>query len=174
MSIETIASEVRKLKRKYKDCSPEQMCKSMGILINRMPMGREEKNCKGFFVVVSRIPMIALNSDLPESKQRIILAHELGHAVLHRKYSELRAFHDFELFDETSTYEYEANIFAAEYLLNDDEVLELLNEDLSFFSAARMLHVPPELLDFKFRVLKRRGYALNSPICTQSDFLKHI
>ena len=91
MSIETIASEVRKLKRKYKDCSPEQMCKSMGILINRVPMGKEDKDCKGFFVVVSRIPMIALNSDLPESKQRIILAHELGHAVLHRKYSELRA-----------------------------------------------------------------------------------
>ena len=123
-------------------------------------------NCREYFQPFFR-------GHAPRRGQRC-LAHELGHAVLHRKYSELRAFHDFELFDETSTYEYEANIFAAEYLLNDDEVLELLNEDLSFFSAARMLHVPPELLDFKFRVLKRRGYALNSPICTQSDFLKHI
>jgi len=26
-----------------------------------------------------------VNSDLPEQMQRIILAHEIGHAVLHRK-----------------------------------------------------------------------------------------
>lgn len=174
MSIETIASEVRKLKRKYEDCSPEQMCRNMGILIERIPMGKGDRDCKGFFITKSRIRMIVLNADLPESRQRIVLAHELGHAVLHYRYSELRAFHDFELFDETSTYEYEANIFAAEYLLADEAVLELLNEDISFFGAARILHVPPELLDFKFRVLKRRGYALNSPICAQSDFMKHI
>ena len=58
--------------------------------------------------------------------------------------------------------------------LDDDKVLELLNEDMSFFNAARILRVPPELLDFKFRVLKRRGYALNSPICAQSNFMKTV
>ena len=146
----------------------------MGILIKRIPMGKGEKDCKGFFFTKSRIRMIVLNADLSPHRQRIILSHELGHAVLHHRYSELREFHDFELFDETSTYEYEANIFAAEFLLDDDKVLELLNEDMSFFNAARILRVPPELLDFKFRVLKRRGYALNSPICAQSNFMKTV
>lgn len=174
MTIETIAGEVRKMKMQYKERDPERLCREMGILVKRIPMGKGEKDCKGFFIVKCRIRMIILNADLPLRRQRIVLSHELGHAVLHCRYSELRTFHDFELFDETSAFEYEANIFAAEFLLDDENVLELLNEDISFFNAARMLRVPPELLDFKFRVLKRKGYALNSPICAQSDFMKHI
>lgn len=174
MTIDTIASEVLKIKKRYNECDPERLCHEMGILIKRIPMGKGEKDCKGFFFTKSRIRMIVLNADLSPHRQRIILSHELGHAVLHHRYSELRAFHDFELFDETSTYEYEANIFAAEFLLDDDKVLELLNEDISFFNAARVLRVPPELLDFKFRILKRRGYALNSPIYAQSNFMKNV
>ena len=174
MTIETISNEAHKLKKRYLEDDPERICQAMKILVKRIPMGKREKDCKGFFFTKSRIRMIVLNADLPCHVQKIILAHELGHAVLHYKYTEIRAFHDFELFDETSIYEYEANIFAAEFLLDDDAVLESLNEDISFFNAARRLQVPPELLDFKFRVLKRRGYALNSPISADSCFLKHI
>jgi len=55
--------------------------------------------------------------------------------------------------------------------LDDDEVLALLNEDLSFFGAASRLNVPPELLDFKFRVLKRKGYKIiDPPMRASSDF----
>lgn len=92
--------------------------------------------------------------------------------MLHAKITELRAFHDFELFDQTSVYEYEANVFAAKFLLDDADVLELLNEDISFFSADKMLHVPPELPDNKFRILKRKGYALNPPLYSAGYFLK--
>ncbi len=101
--------------------------------------------------------------------------HEIAHAVLHRKASGFKAFHDFDLFDEASIYEYEANIFTADYLLDDDEVLDLLNEDLSFFGAASRLNVPAELLDFKFRVLKRKGYKIiDPPMRASSDFLKKV
>ncbi len=126
-------------------------------------------------MVQSRIPMIVLNSDLPESLQRVILSHELGHAVLHRKHNGLSAFHDFELFDETSRFEYEANIFAAEYLMQDAEVLELMRENTSFFDAARVLRVPVELLDFKLRILKRKGRKkIDPPLMASGDFLKRV
>ena len=105
---------------------------------------------------------------------RIILAHELGHAALHSKLTDMRAFHDFAPFDQTSVYEYEANLFAAKFLMDDEDVLSPLNEDCSFFDAARMLRMPPELLDFRFRVLKRKGYALNPPFYARSDFLKEM
>ena len=66
-------------------------------------------------------------------------------------------------------------MFAAEFLLPDDEVLEQLNDDVSFFGAASRLRVPPELLDFKFRVLKRKGYkVIDPPLMCQSNFLKGI
>ena len=70
--------------------------------------------------------------------------------------------------------EYEANVFAAELLLDSTEVMQVLNQYVTFFGAAKMLHVPPELLDFKFRVLKRQGYAINAPIDSHSDFMKNI
>lgn len=66
-------------------------------------------------------------------------------------------------------------MFAAEFLLPDDEVLEQLSDDAFFFGAASRLRVPPELLDFKFWVLKRKGYkVIDPPSMCQSNFLKSI
>ena len=59
-------------------------------------------------------------------------------------------------------------------ILPDDEVLRVLNEDRSFFQAAHILRVPPELLDFKFRILKRQGYALTPPLYSRSGFMRDI
>jgi hypothetical protein len=53
-------------------------------------------------------------------------------------------------------------------------LLELLNnEDASFFDVARELYVPADLLDFKFRVLKHKGYRLHVPYIANGDFLKN-
>ena len=61
------------------------------------------------------------------------------------------------------------------HLLEDENVLEMLNADMSFFQAAAELKVPPELLDFKFRMMKRSGVQIiDSPITSNSDFLKDI
>ena len=174
MTIETIRRTVATLKRRHGDLPPEDMCDALNILLQRTSMGRTPTACKGFFILKSRIRLIVLNADLSENTQRIVLYHELGHAVLHSEAVAACQFHDFELFDETSTYEYEANIFAAEYALPDDEVLAQLNEDSSCFAAARVLRVPPELLDFKFRILKRQGYALTPPLMSRSDFMRNI
>lgn len=175
MSIESISSEARRVKEKYAEADPVRLAKAMGILLLFEPMGSSPNACKGFYLSQSRAQVITVNRDLSDELQRIILSHELGHAVLHRKASGVKSFHDFRLFDETSVYEYEANIFAAELLMDDDTVLGLLNGDISFFGAAAELGVPPELLDFKFRVLKRRGYkVIDPPIRAHGDFLKNI
>ena len=79
-----------------------------------------------------------------------------------------------ELFDRALPTEYEANLFAAELLIDDDELLELLNdENISFFGVAGELYVPADLLDFKFRVLKHKGYRINAPYIANSNFLKN-
>ena len=147
----------------------------MGILVLFQPMGTYTGACKGFFLSQSRMRSITINSDLPEPLQRVIAAHELGHAVLHRKEAGVSAFHDFALFDRTSAKEYEANVFAAELLLDDREVMERLREDRSFFGFAQSLRVPPELLDFKLRILKRKGYdVIDPPLAAPGSFLKDV
>jgi hypothetical protein len=46
---------------------------------------------------------------------------------------------------------------------------------VSFFGAASQLNVPAKLLDFKFRVLKRKGYkVIVPPINAKADFLKKV
>lgn len=71
--------------------------------------------------------------------------------------------------------EREANLFAAEYMLEDEEVLDALNQDTTFFSAAAMLRVPMEMLDFKFRLMKWKGYKLiEPPIHARGDFMRNM
>lgn len=71
--------------------------------------------------------------------------------------------------------EYEANIFAAEFLMADEDVLAKLNDDISFFGAATLLRVPPKLLDFKFRLMKRNGYkVIDFPLMANGNFLKDV
>ena len=115
-----------------------------------------------------------LNNRVSETVQRILLAHELCHDRLHRDIAMLKGFQEIELFDMTLPTEYEANLFAAELLIDDSELLELLNDDdKSFFGVARELYIPADLLDFKFRVLKHKGYRIEAPYITNGSFLKN-
>jgi Zn-dependent peptidase ImmA (M78 family) len=169
--ISYIADEVERLVNKHKTRNPYELCKAMGIKIRYKDC---ENLLKAYFVVVSRIKSIVLNNRVSDVVARILIAHELGHAVLHKELAFLRGFQEFELFNTASRAEYEANLFAAELLIEDDELIDLLNdEDNSFFGVARELYVPAELLDFKFRVLKNKGYHIEPPLLAQSNFLKN-
>lgn len=173
VSFDCIRKKVKEVKRKYDESDPFKLCEMMGIKLKFKSMGTKPEDCKGFFLVQHRIKCIVINSDLSPVFQRIICAHEIGHAVMHSNRAGVSEFHEFELFDSVSTFEYEANIFAAEFLLEDDVVLELLNDYLSFFQAAAKLNVPTEILDFKFRMLKGRGYKIvEPPISSSSNWLK--
>lgn len=172
-SFDFIFNQAEKLKAKYDEINPFKLARQMGINVLYAPMGKSIESCKGFYLTHSRIRTMTINSDLSSEFQRIICSHELGHAVLHNKEAGVKAFHDFGLFDTASTFEYEANMFAAEILLEDEDVLERLNDDLSFFQAAAELNVPAEILDFKFRTMKWKGYKIReAPLLSPGNWLK--
>ena len=174
MTIETISDMAKHIKQKYAESDPWKLSKALNLTVSVKSMGLYDGCCKGFFVMYRRIKYIVINGDLPKQLQRIVLAHEIAHCILHADQAKNAAFHDITLFDTIDHKEYEANVFAAELLLSDEDVLSVLNEDLFFFQAASVLSVPYELLDFKFRILKRRGFKVNSPITSQGDYLKKI
>lgn len=174
MSYAEVCDAVKALKAKYDESDPFKLCNAMDIIVIPQALGTAPNAIKGFFLITKRIKTITVNSDLPIVIQKIIVAHELGHAVLHKQ-SGLHAFHEIGLFDESSTLEKEANLFAAEYLLDDQLVLSTLNSDTTFFTAAAAMYVPMELLDFKFRVMKWKGYKLiEPPISAHNNFLKDM
>ncbi len=170
VTMDYITGRVRALVKRYGTRDPFQLCEESGIRVRYKDLG---KDIKAYFFCQSRIRNIVINQRTVDSVRRILCAHELGHGILHKELAAMRGFQELELFDSVAPAEYEANLFAAELLIEDDALLELLNDnEKSFFGVAQELSVPAELLDFKFRVLKNKGYRIESPYFSQADFLK--
>lgn len=169
-TIAYIHDKTEKIVRKAASRDPFEICRSMQIRVHYKDLGTV---LKAYYFYQSRIRNIVINSRSGMTVRRILCAHELGHAVLHGELAAMRGFQELELFDRSAPAEYEANLFAAEPLISDEELLPLLNDrDKSFFSIAKELYVPAELLDFKFRLLKTRGLRMESPLTSPADFLK--
>ncbi len=145
---------------------PFKICEELDIRIRYHELG----GIKAYYFCQSRIKNIVINSSADENIKKVLCAHELGHAILHDRIAASRAFHEITLFDSTTPTEYEANLFAAELLISDEDILEHKNN--SFFHIASALFVPNELVDFKCRIMKSRGYDILEPQLSDSRFLR--
>lgn len=119
MNNKQIPKLVSYLKRKYGTDDPEEIADYLGVTIIRMPL---EDVVAGFYKLLKRRKYIFLNSDIDDDVfLRVVLAHELGHAIMHPKKN--CAFMKSKTLLLTSRIEKQANIFAA-FLLIDDDMLE--------------------------------------------------
>lgn len=119
MNNKQIPKLVSYLKRKYGTDDPEEIADYLGVTIIRMPL---EDVVAGFYKLLKRRKYIFLNSDIDDDVfLRVVLAHELGHAIMHPK--ENCAFMKSKTLLLTSRIEKQANIFAT-FLLIDDDMLE--------------------------------------------------
>ena len=169
-SIGYIARMVGELTGRHATRDPYGLCESLGVRVRLKDLG---SGIKAYYFCQSRIRNIVVNTRVPEAVRRVLVAHELGHDMLHREMATLRGFQEVGLFDTAVPAEYEANIFAAEVLIEDGRLLELLSDrDRSFFGVARELYVPAALLDFKLRVLKHKGHRIEAPYIAHGGFLK--
>ena len=143
MNNKQIPKLVSYLKRKYGTDDPEEIADYLGVTIIRMPL---EDVVAGFYKLLKRRKYIFLNSDIDDDVfLRVVLAHELGHAIMHPK--ENCAFMKSKTLLLTSRIEKQANIFAA-YLLIDDDMLE----EFSGYTEEQFCNCtgfPSELLDLR-------------------------
>lgn len=158
ISCQEISRSVKQIVRKYGLTNPIKLCDIMGVEIVHKDMGTEETSIKAMMIVDRRIKCIIVNSNLPDVITKFIIAHELGHAVLHAQ--KCKQFTDRGFFADTSRMEKEANIFAAELLLGASEALieEMEYSDFSMFQLAAEHKVPYELLAYKLEVMEEEGY----------------
>ena len=167
---EYIIDSVKRIVQKYDTRDPRELCQALHIRIYRLDLQRK---LKGYFFYQSRQKNIVIDSSVNHVMEQIILAHELGHAVLHTKAAMMRGFHETEVLGQNllCPEETEANLFAAELLLDDNDVVEHLQRE-SFYEAASALYVPAALLDYKAALLRKKGYRLDSMELHRADFLK--
>lgn len=127
---------------------------------------------KGMYRVIKRNRFIFINRDLTPQMQRIVCAHELGHDQLHRSLARTDSLQEFALYDMTTKPEYEANIVAAEILLDTDEVLDYVyNYGYTSEQIARAMDTDINLVALKVAHLAETNRGLH-PAEHRSDFLK--
>lgn len=111
-----IKKRLKNLIKKYGTRDPYKICKYLKIEIFYMDLG----NIKGIYKKTLTNKFIVINENLSEFFQKVVLAHELGHAILHDS-KEIQALKDCDLFPKYVNYiEKEANIFAAELLYDEN------------------------------------------------------
>lgn len=122
--METVEHKIRRLIRYYERLAgtrdPIKIAAAAGIQIAIVPLGEISGNYK----LIKRKRWIFINDSIPVDSPffRVVVAHELGHALLHRR--ENCAFIKSHTLLLTSGIEREANQFASSLLITD----EMINE----------------------------------------------
>ena len=169
MSADSLTKVGRDLVRRCGTRDPFRIARELGIEVLFCP---DFGPLKGMYRVIKRNRFIFINEDLSPRMQRIVCAHELGHDQLHRNLAKGNALQEFMLYDMATKPEYEANIVAAEILLDTDEVLEYIYEyGYTSEQIARAMHTDINLVALKIAHLAETGYDLRK-IDHRSDFLK--
>ena len=127
--------------KKYKTRSPYELADLMGISIHRCELG----TIRGYYSKKFRIKQIVLNCNLSEKDERFVLAHELGHAIMHENLNTPFLMENTLL--SKNKFEKEANTFAIELLVPDTEIIE--NPDLTLGQLARMTGYAEDILKHK-------------------------
>ena len=163
-------SEVgERLVRRCGTRDPFEIARQLGVEVLFCP---DFGSMKGMYRVVKRTRFIFLNRDLTPQMQRIVCAHELGHDQLHRDLATTGAIQEFMLYDMTTKPEYEANIVAAEILLDTDEVLDYVyHYGYTSEQIARAMGTDINLIALKVAHLAETNRGLR-PVEHRSDFLK--
>lgn len=118
--MENIEHKTKRLIQYYKritgNCDPVKIAEYAGIRIAILPLGE----IAGNYILLKRKRWIFVNDNIPSDSPlfKVVVAHELGHALLHRR--ENCAFIKSHTLLLTSGIEREANIFAAHLLITDD------------------------------------------------------
>ncbi len=166
-----IHKRVKKIINKFGTNDPFQIASESNVTVKYL---NDLEDLLGVYAVFERKRFIFLNNQMDEYMMRMVLAHELGHDVLHRHLTKNSPFHEYELFDITSQPEYEANIFAAHLLLDDSEITELAKDNHTDVEIAGILNVNINLLIFKMNEMNRYGANYNLRHAPKGNFFKKI
>ena len=138
-----IKDRLNRLVRFYKTRDPFEMIKGMNIILVNYPL----ECVRGFYQYFQRNNIIYLDEKLSDSERRFVLAHELGHMMLHKKSNAI--FMDTRTQFNTSKYEQEANLFAMELLLPDQILTDYITNGFSVDQISRITGYYKSLVELR-------------------------
>lgn len=138
-----IKKRADKLARFYRTRNPFEIIQGMNVILVTYPL----EGVRGFYQYFQRNNIIYLDERLSEHDRRFVLAHEMGHMLLHKKSNAI--FMDTRTQFNTSKYEKEADLFAMSLLVPDEILMDYRGCDVAQLSRA---------LGYHERLIKLRMY----------------
>ena len=167
--------EAERIVKKYDTRNPYELLDCIGAIV-RFSHQFEPDGIKGFAAIRRRLKYAVINAHLDENEQWVVAGHEAAHLIIHPDEiisSPGMALQDFDLYSEANRLEYQANHFLANFLVSDEQVLDVAyGREMDFFHTASELHLPPSLLTFKLHSMMERGLPVKPPMDLKSDFLR--
>ncbi len=118
------------LARKYQTRNPFEILRGLNAILVFVPL----VGTRAFYQYFQRNNIIYINENLSQHEQIFECAHEMGHMILHKKANAI--FMDTRTYFNTNKFEIEADTFAMDLLISDDDLKEYPNyttEQLSRF-----------------------------------------
>lgn len=128
---------------KFNTRNPYELAKCLNVEVQIGQLGSRA----GCYMFLKNHKCIFLNEDLEENEMRLVMAHELGHAIMHRK--ENCYFIRNKTLMLTSKLEIEANTFAAELLIPDEIIFE--NRQTTTEQLSRLLGYEQALIELRLK-----------------------
>ncbi|MGN1120146.1 MAG: ImmA/IrrE family metallo-endopeptidase [Oscillospiraceae bacterium] len=147
-----IIDEARLVREEYGGRDVFETAENSGVKVWFRQLG----SLKGFYLCENGVRYIIINEALDRSEKRVVCAHELGHDRLHRELSAGGIRENTMLLSCDKT-EREANLFAAELLISDEEILSELEYCRDIDMVAYELGFPRELISLKLELLNFAG-----------------
>lgn len=141
--MQDVKKVVKSLIRRYKTNDPFELCSILGIAVIFSDLG----SIRGIYQYKLKKRIVHINCNLEPNIKRQVCAHELGHALLHRKTNTV--FLDTFTYFSTEKVEIEANIFAAELLIGDIDPQEY--EGFCISQVASALEVTEKMVEYKVK-----------------------
>lgn len=137
-----IKKKITYLVKKFDTNDPFILANELGIYVKLCPLG----NIAGIYRYHEHARWIFINSDIEDrSFLKVVMAHELGHALLHWRENSCFMAHQTLLL--TSKIERDANIFAAQLLITDDLLHEY--EEFTWEQLSSCTGYPEELIKLR-------------------------
>ncbi|MFI3326890.1 MAG: ImmA/IrrE family metallo-endopeptidase [Clostridia bacterium] len=155
----SLSDIVKKADSIYKKCGtndPFKIAREQKVNVIMCDFERQ----KGAYNIIAGNRFIYLKSDLPEYMMKIVLWHELGHDALHRDTARKNhVFNEFNVFEmQNNRMEYEANVFAAQIALPDDEMLFYIKQGYDIQQISSAMYSDINLVSLKNDILIEQGH----------------